>query len=186
MSLLLLAAPAAEPVTLAEGKAFLKVETDEDDLVVQSLLVAARLHVEAATRRFLVTQTWRCGFDALPASGVLRLPLAPVQSVVAVRLVDAPGAAVGLALADWTADLAASPPCVRLGARPVGLGAAEVDVVAGYGLPAAVPEPLRQAIRVLAATWYEGRAFIATGAAELPVPAPVLALLAPYRTKALR
>jgi uncharacterized phiE125 gp8 family phage protein len=185
MSLLLLAAPAAEPVALAEAKAFLKLETDADDLLLEALLVAARMHVEAATRRLLVTQTWRCGFASVPADGILRLPFQPVQSVLAVRLVEAPGDPVGLASADWHADVAASPPRVRLGARPGRLVGAEVDAVAGFGAPAAVPEPLRQAIRVLAATWYEERTFIGTGAADAGPPASFDALIAPYRIRGL-
>jgi uncharacterized phiE125 gp8 family phage protein len=185
MSLLLLSAPAAEPVALAEAKAFLKLETDADDLLVEALLVAARMHVEAATRRLLVTQTWRCGFASVPGDGILRLPVSPVQSVLAVRLVEAPGDPVGLASANWQADVAASPPRVRLGARPGRLVGAEVDAVAGYGGPAAVPQPLRQAIRVIAATWYEERAFIGTGAVDVELPASVLALIGPYRTRAL-
>ncbi len=185
MSLLLLAAPAAEPVALADAKAFLKLETDADDLFLEALVVAARMHVEAATRRLLVTQTWRCGFAAVPKDGVLRLPFQPVQAVLAVRLVEAPGDPVGLASAEWHADLMAVPPRVRLGARPGRLGGAEVDCVAGFGPPAAGPEPLRQAIRLLAATWYEERTFIGTGAADAGPPASFDALIAPYCTRAL-
>jgi uncharacterized phiE125 gp8 family phage protein len=63
----------------------------------------------------------------------------------------------------------------------------ELDVSAGYGAAAIdVPEPLRQAIRLLAAHWYENRGVVALGqtsAVTLPVSVP--ALLAPYRMVAL-
>jgi uncharacterized phiE125 gp8 family phage protein len=185
MSLLLIVAPAAEPLSVEDARAFLKLDATEDDALLQALIVAARMHVEAATRRFLVTQTWRCGFGVIPRGGVLSLPVAPVQAVAAVRLVERPGDPVGLATADWTADLAASPPRVRLGGRPARLGGVEVDAVAGFGPPAAVPPALCQAIRVLVASWYEDRAFIGTGMPPLTLPPAVVALLAPWRTKAL-
>ena len=46
-------------MTLAEAKAFLRVEHDDDDDVIAALIAGARIHVEAQTRRALITQSWR-------------------------------------------------------------------------------------------------------------------------------
>jgi uncharacterized phiE125 gp8 family phage protein len=43
-----------------------------------------------------------------------------------------------------------------------------------------VPEPIRQAIRILVAHWHENRAIVA-GAEVAPVPPNAAALIAPYR-----
>ena len=66
MSPVLLASPSAEPVSLADAKAWLRIDTADEDSLVASLVPAARARVEAATRRLLVTQTWRLAFDAWP------------------------------------------------------------------------------------------------------------------------
>ena len=55
MPSILLSGPAAEPITLAAAKQFLRVEHGDDDDVIAALIAAARIHVEAATRRALVT-----------------------------------------------------------------------------------------------------------------------------------
>ena len=51
MSAILLTAPAAEPWSVADAKAFLRVEHDDDDAIIAALIAAARNHVEALTRR---------------------------------------------------------------------------------------------------------------------------------------
>lgn len=71
----------------------------------------------------------------------------------------------------------------RVWARPgrIGNGVA-VTVTAGFGAAAAdVPEPLRLAIRLMIAHWYEHRG---NGEAP-PPPLTVAALLAPFREKRL-
>jgi uncharacterized phiE125 gp8 family phage protein len=58
----------------------------------------------------------------------------------------------------------------------------ELDVTAGYGdSAAAVPEPLRQAIRLLVARAYESRDRVEQDA----LPETVAALIAPYRVVSL-
>ena len=52
----LLAGPAQEPVSLAEPKAFLKVDDSAEDGLVTTLIGAARLHIEAVTGRALLAQ----------------------------------------------------------------------------------------------------------------------------------
>lgn len=47
----LIAAPAIEPITLAEAKLFLRIEHDDEDTAIAALIAAARQHVEMATRR---------------------------------------------------------------------------------------------------------------------------------------
>jgi uncharacterized phiE125 gp8 family phage protein len=62
----------------------------------------------------------------------------------------------------------------------------EIDLDAGYGDAAAdVPEPLRQAIRLLLTHWYENRGIAAASGETAARPASVSALIAPFRVLAL-
>lgn len=188
MPSILLTAPAAEPLLLAEAKAFLRVEHGDDDDVIASLIAAARLHVEAQTRRALVTQTWRLTRDAWPADGRLSVTPAPLQALTAVRVTDAIGNAVSIDLQSFVVDTAGSAVVFAPWAMTQpGRGAAgiELDVTVGYGDAASdVPEPLRQAVRLLVAHWYENRGLATSGAVNV-LPATVAALLAPYRVLSL-
>ena len=184
MALIPLRGPATEPVSLADLKAWLRLDgSDEDDLLA-AVLSAARLAVEEATGRRLVTQDWRLVLDAWPPDGVLTLPLAPVQAVTALRVRDATGTATVLPATGWLLDADSDPPrLVLAGPLPVPgrrLGGIELDLTAGYGPSSAVPEPLRMAVRLTAASLYENRGDGPDKAASAVSPAAI-ALIAPYR-----
>lgn len=188
MSSLLLTAPAVEPLSLAEAKAFLRVEHDDDDDVISALIAASRIHIEAQTRRALVTQNWRIVLDQWPADGRLPVRPAPLQSVTAARVYNVDGAAQTIDLQGFVLDagqsaLAFAPwALMQPGRLAAGI---ELDVVCGYGDAATdVPEPLRQAIRLLVAHWYENRG-LATLDAVTVLPTTVATLIAPYRLLSL-
>ena len=86
MSSILLTPPAVEPVTLADAKAYLRVDNDDDDAVISALIAGARAHVEAQTRRALITQTWRLVRDAWPGDGRIAVLPSPLQQVTAARV----------------------------------------------------------------------------------------------------
>jgi uncharacterized phiE125 gp8 family phage protein len=184
MSPILIVPPAAEPVTLAEAKLYLRTASpDEDDLIL-ALIRAARHLVEAAGNRLLVSQTWRLLCDAWPPGGMLRLPLGPVMAVAAARVRATQGPAMVVDEGALRLEPGSDPPLLRLaGPLPAPQwphAGIEIDLVAGYGAPADVPEPLRQAVLMLVARWFENRGDAAShGDARLP--ADVLALLAPFR-----
>ena len=137
----LLAGSAEEPVSLAEAKAFLRLDGTAEDGLVTSLVAAARLHVESITGRALITQTWRLVLPCV-AGLLVALPVVP-----AIALVDAPDGAVlqgdAVLLAEAVDELA-------------------VDYTAGYGGAADVPADLKQAVLALVAYWYEHRDSVTT------------------------
>lgn len=149
MALETLVAPATEPVTLAQARAFLRVGTDGDDTVLTSLLLAAREAVEARLGCALVTRTIRQRFlgprrfdVGLP--GILVPGRGPATSLVAARTIAGDGtetlAPLNLVrLVDGRFVLTAP-----LFANVVGLS---IDYQAGYGsTPASVPEAFKVAI----------------------------------------
>jgi len=192
MAITLLSGPAVEPVTLTEAKAHLRVDTNAEDTLIQSLIMASRLHIEAALDLALITQTWRDKRDAWPRSRTLNLPLRPVQSLTAVRVHVRDNEVQELDADAFILDGTANP--ARLVWRGTGTAPAsslaangiEIDFVAGYGdAPSDVPQPIRQALLLLTAYWYENREPVEIGAAATVVPGAVSELLSPYRQRRL-
>ena len=191
MALVLTSGPASEPVTVAEAKAHLRVDATQEDTLIASLILTSRLHVEAALGLALITQSWRVLLDRWPPEKDVELPLRPLQSIAAVRVLPAEGAAVVIDAANYLADTASVPPrLVRTGViwRQPGKAAngIEIDLTAGYGDDASdVPAPVRQALLLLIAHWYERREPIEVGSPDTMVPAAVSDLLEPYRLRRL-
>ena len=184
MPSLLVIPPAVEPVSLAEAKAHLRVGHADEDQLIATLVAAARRQVEARTGLVLVEQQWTVFRDDWPETGVIELPLAPVIAVDELAAYGEDDIKAVIDPPHYYADLASRPPRLmlrgsRVWARPgrIGNGVA-ITLTAGFG-PAGddVPEPLRQAILVLLAHWYDHR-----GNANPPrVPLTVDQLIRPFR-----
>jgi uncharacterized phiE125 gp8 family phage protein len=182
MSLTLNISPAAEPVTLDQAKAHLRVDTTDDDALITTLISSARARAEWHTGRAFVTQSWTLWLDAWPCSGVVEIPLPPLQSVSSVTAYALNDSATVLDAATYQVDSAASP--ARLALKPDAsppvalraLNAIAITFIAGYGDASDVPAPVQQAILMIVAALYAHRG---DEAAETPQEA--LALLAPYR-----
>ena len=190
MSSILLSGPAVEPVTLAEAKSFLRVEHVDDDDVIAALIAGARVHVEAQTRRALITQSWRLIRDDWPYHGRIAVLPVPLRQLLAARVYRFDGSTQTIGVGTFVADIAAAPAVLSFASPPPAPGRVvagiELDVEAGYGnAPADVPEELRQEIRILVAHWYENRGLIAAGAGVAVLPRTVTALIAPYRVLSL-
>lgn len=190
MATILLSGPAVEPISLAEAKAHLRIDISAEDTLIQSLVMASRLHIEAALDLALVTQTWRDRRDAWPKARALVMPVRPIQSLVAVKVYAHDDSSATLDNDDFILDGAAiparlvwrgngSPPAP--GRRANGI---EVDFVAGFGDAASdVPQPIRQALLLLVAHWYENREPVEIGATATTIPSAVSELLSPYRRR---
>ena len=182
MQRILLAGPAAEPVLLTEAKAHLRVDGAAEDELIGGLIVAARMGVETATRRMLIAQSWRLHLTRWARMG-LPLPIQPVLVVDAVRAFDAAGAASVLAPAAYEVNVSRTEILLL---APSGARRYEVDLTAGYGSSGlAVPQPLRLAMLMLIAHWYENRGAVLVGSAAEAMPEGFRELIAPYRRMAL-
>ena len=151
--------------------------------------MAARNHVEIETRRALITQSWRLVFDCWPGVGRIDVRPAPLRSIIAARVYDAAAVTHTIDLQAFIPDTASSTitfaPWTLMPPGRVAAGI-EIDVSVGFGDAASdVPEPLRQAIRLLIAHWYENRRVASTVGESSVLPATVSALIAPYRMLSL-
>lgn len=184
----LLTPPAAEPLSLTEAKAFLRVEHSDDDTLIAALIAAARGHVEAFARCALIAQTWRLVLDRWPQSGRIRPRIGPLRALAAARLRDAADVATDIATNGFVVDHAAgeiaAPPWTLPPPRRATAGI-ELDIEVGFGAAADIPPMLVQALRMLVAHWYENRGLIAIGQSVAMMPASVNAMIAAHRVPAL-
>lgn len=185
-----LAAPAALPVSVAQARAQLRVDFDEDDTLIEGLIGAATDALDGYTGilgRALVTQTWRQDFDRF--TGCMRLPLAPVASISEIVYFDAENAEQTLSTDVYELLSDARGPYVALQADQAWpasyarAGAVRVSYVAGEAVEDLKPA-LRAAIMLHVAHLYENRA--AGSATPISVlPLAYYALIAPYRRTSL-
>ena len=192
MVAILVSPPQAEPVSRVEAKNHARIDLDDDDALIDSYIKAARTEVENRTGRALVTQGWRIVRDGVPRGGVIRLTPAPVARVDAVTIYNGDGVASIVDPAEYTADTHSAPGRLKLGAGHLQLAAGrfwgsramngiEIDITCGYGDPDDVPAPLKHAILMLVAYWYEQREAADMGTVVGPVMHGVASLTAPYR-----
>jgi uncharacterized phiE125 gp8 family phage protein len=156
--------PAAEPVSLADAKAHLRVTHDDDDAYIGTLIKSARVSIEGRTGLCLIQQGWSHFLDGWPAQAEVRLPLAPLIDVIDIRVWSDADAAAVIDPAHYYADNASRSPRIvlrggRTWPRPGRMAnGIEILLSAGFGATASsVPEPLRQAVLQLVAHWFAMR-----------------------------
>jgi uncharacterized phiE125 gp8 family phage protein len=180
--------PPAALVTTAEMKLHLRVEHAVDDALIDALLVAAVNHCERLAQRALLTQ----GFTYVVRNGAgwqcgrLQLPMPPLAAVVQVRVrTTESGAAAVVAPAKYHVDTASEPGVLtQLAAFDAGV-VHEIDYLAGAGVVAGVPAELVQAVKLLAAHWYENREGSVVGTISKEIEFAVTALVEPHRMRVL-
>lgn len=174
MTRLQLTAPAVEPITLAEAKAHLRVETDHEDGLIQDLIKVARQEAERQTSICMIRQDWRLFLDCWPEYGLLEIPIRPLVSVQVIRIFDAHGNAQILPVEAYMVDAYATLPRIHAIAIPPAqqqLNGIEIDIRCGFGDAGAdVPDLLKRAILVLIAHWFEFRGTYAPKDQPVSIP----------------
>ena len=187
----LLTPPASEPVTLERVKAHLRVDGDEENDLISTLIVVARQYVEQRCWCALINQTWILGLDTWPFEP-LRLPMTPLltrPTIVAVRYRDSSGSPVTLSSSVYTVLATGEFTLVHDQNWPGDVWtqwSIEIEYTVGYGATAqSVPAPLVAVIKLLAGHLYENREAVSVGAgvAVSSVPLAVDSLLALYEVR---
>lgn len=192
--------PATEPVTLIEAKSHSRFDDAASDADIAAYLIAARESIERTCSLAMIEQEWDLLIDnAWPcvasryscgAPQEIEIPLAPLRSITSISYVDADGITQILAADQYrlvrsglynkrglvVPVYGVSWPAVRYQ-----LEAISVRFKSGFGTePGDVHEPVRQAIKLLAAHYCENREPINIGSAVTPIPLTISNLLADY------
>lgn len=187
MSLTLVTAPIAEPVTLDEAKDHLRVDDANEDAYIASLIPVARDYVEAVTGLAFVSQQWLYTADNFPYSGywpygygsygafayatsgynsyddTIKLYRAPLISVQSITYIDPTGNTQTLASNQYTVLTAST-----IGEIALNYGcywpftrpvrnAVQVSFTAGYPNVESIPESFLGAMKYLINDMYVNR-----------------------------
>ena len=180
MALILTTPPTAEPLTLSEAKAHLRLTHTDDDTYVSNLIIAARRAVESRCALAIMPQSWQLYADRWPSDTAFKLRLHPIASVDSITMFGEDDVAKTLNLADFCLDLASRPARVvlrsnRSYAQPTRrTNGIRIAFTCGY---TTVPLELKQAMLMIIADWYGTRGDEPGGA----LPAGATQLLSPFK-----
>jgi len=178
-SLTTLKQPAVEPVSLADAKTHLRVDTDGDDSYISALIVAAREWVEAYCDETLVHTQYLMRLDSFPFE--IELPRPPMSTsgtttAVSVTYTLENQTTATLSTSEYRVDRAGKPGVLRTnynGSWPSHLLDYNAVTVTWWGGRDAdgssVPQRIKNAILWLVGFWYERRmAADAVNLSEIP------------------
>lgn len=163
-------APGSEPITLAEAKLYLRVDTHHEDTLISDFIVAVRMDAESFLRRSLITQTWKASFGDYEYNNV-PLPMGPVIAVTEVLSRNVDGSSQEIGAEHYYINAARNG---LVFASLVSGAMLEISYSAGYGDASAVPKPIKMGMLSHIAALYDAR-----GEAQMPQQAN--SLYAPFR-----
>jgi len=184
--LVLKTGPATTAISLAEAKAFLRVDSDydDDDSYITSLIGVATNVVEQFTRRRLITQTYNIYYDEFPP--FMDLQVGNVASVTHVKYYDTNNTLQTLDTSEYDVDIRVKPG--RIYQAEDGnfpntyerANSVEVEFVVGSAA-SDVEDAIKQAMYIVIGRYYENRQDVVTGTIASELPLMVDHLLTPYR-----
>ena len=163
MALKLITGPTTYPVTLAEAKAHLRVDSSAEDTLIQAMIASATELAEQIMGRSIMPQTWEITLDEFPeAFEITRVPSASITSL---KYYDEAGAQQTMLNTLYTLDTAddagfAYVVPVYAGSWPSTrdqINAVALRYVAGYADAASVPESIKAWIKLMIGAMYESR-----------------------------
>ena len=182
--------PPSPIVSLPEVKRHLRVDHVDDDALIESYTLAATTWLDGPSGwlgRALGAQELE--YSGFWGCSLIELPCRPVAEIISVTVTASDGTDVVVAPNEYSLDGG----CVVVapGATWATMRNQRIRYLAGYGkmtddetpkwVNASVPEPVRVAIMMLVAQWYQTRSSVVIGAPVNSLPFAVDALLNPYR-----
>jgi uncharacterized phiE125 gp8 family phage protein len=184
--------PSFEPVTLTEARTHLIIPSGQTDYIT-SLIKTSRIMVERYLNRSLMLQTWKAYADYWCKE--FYLPYAPLLAVSSLKYYDQDATLQPLSSSNYFVSTVDEPgelefvfnftgPTLQEG-RP---NAIEIQFTSGYSSSlteatqqAAVPEPIKHAMKVLMTDMHEHRGQYVIGNYSSKLPNFVIDLIHPYR-----
>jgi len=166
-------APASEPVTLAETKLYLRVDSSDEDALITDLIVTARMNAEQWLKSSLISQTWKLVYDDYINESVA-IEMTPIINIVSVIVINRDLSSQTISSDSYYLNAART--MLTFDTRIDGF-LIEITYNAGYGNSSQVPSPIKYGILAHIAAMYDERGLI--GQANLP--SQVSALYSPFR-----
>lgn len=205
----LISLPAETPITLEEAKSQLRVDFNDDDELIQSLIESATDYSERFLGRALIDQTWELVLDGFVhehhhrhydslrwlhrhdyESGI-KLPKPPLIEVVSVKYDDTSGAEQTVDPSEYMVDAIGEPgrvsPIAPWPATRPGVNSVRIQFRCGYldqgSSPGSqsVPSSIRAAIKLMVGDLYANRETITIGQRTGQIPLTTELLLQRYR-----
>lgn len=182
------------PVDLEDVKEYLRIDGDDEDVMLNSLVLAATEKAERFTRRAFITRTLTLGIDVTPHSLFIEIPRPPLISVVKIESFDEDDVATLFAATNYrvlTQRMVGQVVLKRGSSWPTDLRRGDgiiVEYTAGYGDTGVdTPDAIKTAIMRITGELYEHRedAVIGVPVAATPIPFTAATLLGKYKVPRL-
>jgi uncharacterized phiE125 gp8 family phage protein len=181
VALKLITAPSVEPIILEETKSYMRLDSSDDDPLIDMLIISARQKAEIRTRRAFITQTWDYILDSVGST--IEIPKPPLSAIGGIFVTGDDGLENTVNSSSYVADVNSEPGRVQLvlgETWPVHrrCNGFRIRFTAGYGNNTQIPPQIKIALMNMVAYAYENR-----GSPEVPREAE--AILEGYRVMRL-
>lgn len=199
MNLVLVEAPAAEPVSTSDFATQVRVTLDSSEMaLVAAMLTAARQLAESTCAIQLINATYELRLDQFPCDRFIELTRVPLQDVLSVKYTDPNGIEQTLSTSTYTVDKRWTPDQMPASIPTPGRillnvdqfwpatqfrpNAVRIQFKAGFGIAGtSVPPAIRQWILLKAASMFEHREADVLGSGPATTLGFVDMLLAPWK-----
>jgi uncharacterized phiE125 gp8 family phage protein len=183
-------APTLTPVSLAEAKTHLRIDSSftADDDYITTLINVATSAAENYTNLAIMEQSWYLDIDSFPDYFNLLKGTLRVLTINSITYSDADNASQTLASANYFADGSIKPariyfaPDATIPSTYDKPNAVSVDFTLGFTAASQVPAPIKQAVLLMVGTYYETRQTVSDRTYK-EIPQSAEYLLMPYRVQ---
>tara|TARA_R100001244_G_scaffold126111_1_gene96422 strand:- start:7991 stop:8581 length:591 start_codon:yes stop_codon:yes gene_type:complete len=182
-------------ITTADAKTFLKVDTTEDDTVIDNLISAATESAQEYTNRFFINTTLvQYGSNFSDLTELLKSPVGDINDIKyydvkdILRTVSAAAYSLIPAIEPSLLDIDSSEATETDGAvNSDRIDAVQCEYIVGYGTASTdVPSAIIQAVYLTLGHWYQNRTAVVVGRQVNTLPMGAKYLLEQYKVQVCR